>query len=128
MPPKSLTRLVGPKQPLHGMLPFVHMEKYFNGTSSRIEGIGLETLARESQMKHDYAFQPPTENDTELDIGGSYQFRERGEYHLFNPTTISKLQHAVRSSSYETFRQYSDAVNNHNRQLAGHAADAHRSA
>jgi glutamate synthase (NADPH) large chain len=93
------------------------VEKYFTGTPSRIEGIGLETLARESQMKHDYAFQPPTENDTELDIGGSYQFRERGEYHLFNPTTISKLQHAVRSSSYETFRQYSDAVNNHNRQL-----------
>ncbi len=93
------------------------VEKYFTGTPSRIEGIGLDTLARECQLKHDHAFQPPTENEPELEVGGSYQYRARGEYHLFNPTTISRLQHAVRSSSYETFKEYSDAVNNHNLQM-----------
>jgi glutamate synthase domain-containing protein 2/glutamate synthase domain-containing protein 1/glutamate synthase domain-containing protein 3 len=93
------------------------VEKYFTGTPSRIEGIGLDALAREARLKHEHAFQPQTENDTELAVGGSYQYRVRGEYHLFNPTTISKLQHAVRRSSYKTFKEYSDAVNDHNRQL-----------
>jgi glutamate synthase domain-containing protein 2/glutamate synthase domain-containing protein 3 len=93
------------------------VEKYFTGTPSRIEGVGLDALAHEARLKHDYAFQPPTENDTELAVGGNYQYRIRGEYHLFNPATISKLQHAVRRSSYETFKEYSDAVNDHNRQL-----------
>ena len=93
------------------------VQKYFTGTPSRIEGIGLETLARECRMRHSHAIQPPTESDPELDVGGSYQFRARGEYHLFNPTTISRLQHAVRSSSYETFREYSEAVNNQSREM-----------
>ena len=93
------------------------VEKYFTGTPSRIEGSGLDTLARECKLKHDHAFQPATESDPELDVGGSYQFRARGEYHLFNPTTISKLQHAVRNSSFETFKEYSDAVNDQNLQI-----------
>ena len=72
------------------------VEKYFTGTSSRIEGIGLDVIAREAQMKHEHAFKPLIESDTELEVGGSYQYRVRGEFHLFNPMTISKLQHAVR--------------------------------
>ena len=62
------------------------------------EGIGLGVLAREAQMKHEYAFGPVTEFDTELAVGGSYHFRTNGEYHLLNPETISKLQHAVRQN------------------------------
>src|SRR5213079_3549160 len=70
------------------------VDKYFTGTASRIEGVGLDVLAREAQMKHSHAFHPVTDSATELEVGGSYQYRIRGEYHLFNPLTVSKLQHA----------------------------------
>ncbi len=93
------------------------VEKYFTGTPSRIEGVGLDVLAREAQLKHDFAFRPVTESDTELETGGSYQYRIRGEFHLLNPSTVSKLQHAVRQQSFATFREFSDLVNNQSRQL-----------
>src|SRR5208337_3761454 len=63
------------------------------------------------------AMQAPAESDTELEIGGSYQYRERGERHLLNPLTISKLQHAVRQSSYPTFQEYAKIVNGQSRNL-----------
>ena len=56
------------------------IEDYFPGTASRIEGVGLGVLAREAQMKHDYAFQPLTDSETDLVVGGQYQYREGGEY------------------------------------------------
>jgi glutamate synthase (NADPH) large chain len=93
------------------------VEKYFTGTSSRIEGIGIDVLAREAMMKHEFAMQPPHESDTELRVGGEYQFRVRGEKHLLNPTTISKLQHAVRESKFETFQEFADIVNQQNHDL-----------
>src|SRR5207302_10743993 len=93
------------------------VEKYFTGTASRIEGVGLDVLAREARMKHEHAFQPITNADTELAVGGNYQYRSRGEYHLFNPLTVSKLQHAVRQDSYETFREYTDLIDNQNTTL-----------
>ena len=93
------------------------VEKYFTGTASRIDGVGLEVLAREAKMKHDLAFHPMTEADTELPVGGNYQYRVRGEYHLLNPLTISKLQHAVRQETYESFEEYSRLINDQNRQL-----------
>jgi glutamate synthase domain-containing protein 2/glutamate synthase domain-containing protein 1/glutamate synthase domain-containing protein 3 len=86
------------------------VDKYFTGTTSRIDGIGLGVLAREGQMKHEHAFRPITEFETELAPGGDYHFRANGEYHSLNPLTISKLQHAVRQSSYQTFQEYSDLV------------------
>ncbi len=93
------------------------VDKYFTGTASRIEGVGLEVLAREAQMKHSHAFRTLTDSSTELDVGGSYQYRIRGEYHLFNPLTVSKLQHAVRQQSYATFKEYTELVNNQSKQL-----------
>jgi glutamate synthase (NADPH/NADH) large chain len=90
---------------------------YFPGTASRIEGVGLEVLAREAQMKHSYAFQPLTESETELVVGGQYQYRVDGEYHLLNPLTISKLQHAVRQNNPTTFQEYTDLIDNQNRNL-----------
>jgi glutamate synthase (NADPH/NADH) large chain len=93
------------------------VDKYFTGTSSRIEGIDLGVLAREAAIKHDHAFRPMTEADTELDVGGKYQYRARGEYHLFNPLTISKLQHSVRSSSYASYKEYAELINDQSRQL-----------
>src|SRR5215470_14230962 len=93
------------------------VDKYFTGTASRIEGVGLDVLAREAKIKHDHAFQPVTNADTELAVGGNYQYRIRGEYHLFNPLTVSKLQHAVRQESYSTFREYTDLIDKENVQL-----------
>jgi glutamate synthase domain-containing protein 2/glutamate synthase domain-containing protein 1/glutamate synthase domain-containing protein 3 len=93
------------------------VQAYFPGTASRIEGVGLDVLAREAQMKHAYAFQPLTESETELVVGGHYQYREGGEYHLLNPATISKLQHAVRTNSAATFQEYTDLIDGQNRNL-----------
>ncbi|MGH9375834.1 MAG: glutamate synthase large subunit, partial [Terriglobia bacterium] len=93
------------------------VERYFTGTASRIEGVGIEVLARESLTRHEFALQPPAESETELRVGGEYQFRVRGERHLLNPETVSKLQHAVRQSKFETFREFADIVNRQNRDL-----------
>jgi len=86
------------------------VEAYFAGTTSRIEGVGLEVLAREAQMKHEHSLRPLTEFDTELAIGGVYHQRTNGEYHLLNPLTIGTLQQAVRQESYKTFEEYTDLI------------------
>src|SRR5581483_9834686 len=93
------------------------VDKYFTGTVSRVEGVSLEVLAQEAALKHRHAFFPITESDTELAVGGNYHYRVRGEYHLINPLTISKLQHAVRQESPQTFREYTDLIDKENRQL-----------
>ncbi len=93
------------------------VDKYFTGTASRIEGVGLDVIAREAQMKHEFAFRPLTESETELDIGGQYQFRVHGEYHMINPLTISKLQHSVRQGSYKTYKEFSDLINDQSQHL-----------
>ncbi len=79
------------------------VDAYFSGTTSRIGGVGLSVLAREAQMKHEFAFRPMTDSDTELAVGGGYNFRVNGEYHLLNPDTISKLQHSVREGNFKSF-------------------------
>jgi len=93
------------------------IDSYFAGTTSRIEGIGLSVLAAEAQLKHEYAFRPLTEFETELAVGGSYHQRVNGEYHLLNPLTISKLQQAVRQESFKTFQEYTDLIDNQNANL-----------
>src|SRR5580658_6851795 len=93
------------------------IDRYFTGTASRIEGVGLDVLAREAKMKHDYALEAVSETDTELEVGGSYQYRVRGEHHLVNPLTVSKLQHAVQQESFATFQEYSALVNNQSKAL-----------
>jgi glutamate synthase (NADPH/NADH) large chain len=93
------------------------VDKYFTGTVSRVAGVGLDVLAQEAIQKHRYAFHPVTESDTELAVGGNYQYRASGEYHLYNPQTIAKLQHAVRSESAQTFQEYTDLIDKQERQL-----------
>jgi glutamate synthase domain-containing protein 2/glutamate synthase domain-containing protein 3 len=93
------------------------VDTYFSGTASRIQGVSLDLLAREALLKHAHAFQPLTESETELVVGGRYQFREGGEYHLLNPETISKLQHAVRQNNPATFQEYTDLLDDQNRHL-----------
>ena len=94
------------------------IDKYFTGTASRIEGIGLEVMAEEARRKHEFAFRPVTDSETELDVGGNYAYRAKGEYHLLNPFTISKLQHAIRNDSYSTYKEYAEHINNQARHLS----------
>ncbi|MGI9104282.1 MAG: glutamate synthase large subunit [Terriglobales bacterium] len=93
------------------------VDRYFTGTPSRIGGVGMEVLSREAAMKHAHAFRPVTDSEPELAIGGNYAFRANGEYHLINPTTVSKLQHAVRNASYATFKEFTDAIDDQSRNL-----------
>ena len=93
------------------------IDKYFTGTASRIEGVGLDVLAREAKLKHDLAYHPLNESDTELPTGGSYAYRIRGEYHLYNPATISKMQHAVSQNRFDTFEEFTDLINKQNEHL-----------
>jgi glutamate synthase (NADPH/NADH) large chain len=93
------------------------VDQYFTGTPSRIEGVDLGVLAREVMLRHGYAFQKVSDSAPELETGGQYHYRADGEYHQFNPQTISKLQQAVRSSSYKTYQEYAKLVNDQSRQL-----------
>src|SRR3984885_14788499 len=93
------------------------IDSYFAGTTSRLEGIGLSVLAAEARMKHEYAFRPLTEFETELSVGGNYHQRVNGEYHLLNPQTISKLQQAVRQDSFKTFQEYTDLIDKQSAEL-----------
>ena len=93
------------------------VDRYFPGTASRVEGVGLDVIAREAVMKHSYAYRPLTESETDLVVGGQYQYREGGEYHLLNPLTISKVQHAVQQNNFKTFQEYTDLIDSSNRTL-----------
>jgi glutamate synthase domain-containing protein 2/glutamate synthase domain-containing protein 1/glutamate synthase domain-containing protein 3 len=93
------------------------VDRYFTGTPSRVEGVDLDVLAREAQLKHQFAMEPVSDSATELDMGGSYHYRVKGEYHLLNPQTVSKLQHAVRQDSFATFQEYSQLVDEQSKQL-----------
>ena len=93
------------------------VDRYFTGTASRIEGVSMEVLAREALMKHEFAMRAPSESETELRVGGEYQYRVRGEKHLLNPSTIAKLQHAVQQTKFETYQEFANIVNQQNRDL-----------
>jgi len=94
------------------------IDKYFTWTASRIEGAGLDVIAGEVQLRHKHAFpERATVNGTTLDAGGEYQWRADGEPHLFNPITIHTLQKAVRTDSYEAYRQYAALVNEQDSQF-----------
>ena len=93
------------------------IEAYFAGTPSVIAGIGLYEIATETVRRHDFAFGKHRTQTAELDVGGDYAFRIRGEQHVWTPETISLLQHAVRSNNYELFQKYTTKVNNQTRKL-----------
>jgi glutamate synthase domain-containing protein 2/glutamate synthase domain-containing protein 3 len=90
------------------------VDEYFTGTSSPIEGVGLPVLAHEAIEKHAFAYRTLSDADPELAVGGYYQYRINGERHSINPETVSKLQHAVRRSSYATFQEYSKLIDEQN--------------
>ncbi len=86
------------------------IDRYFTWTESRIEGVGIDTLADEVSRRHRHAFPERQLNGAALDPGGQYQWRNDGEYHLFNPETVHKLQLACRTNNYKVFKEYSQAV------------------
>ena len=96
------------------------VDRYFTGTVSRLGGIGLEQVAREVAARHAIAHpkRPEERAHRRLELGGEYQWRREGEHHLFNPTTVFKLQHATRAKRYDVFKEYSDAVNDQSKRLA----------
>ncbi len=85
----------------------------FTGTTSRLGGVGFDTLAEEVSQRHVRAF--PVDgvraSHRELETGADYQWRREGEPHLFNPQTVFKLQHSTRSGKYDIFKEYTKAVN-----------------
>ncbi|MFN7244162.1 MAG: glutamate synthase-related protein, partial [Dietzia cercidiphylli] len=95
-------------------------DEYFTGSVSPIDGIGLDEIAEDVARRHRFAFLPRPEEAAhrELEIGGEYQWRREGEYHLFNPDTVFKLQHSTRSGRYEIFKEYSRLVDDQSERLA----------
>ncbi|MFO7301121.1 MAG: glutamate synthase large subunit [Acidobacteriota bacterium] len=93
------------------------VDRYFTSTSSRIGGIDFDVLAEEVRRRHERAFSVPVPGELDLEPGGEYQWRRDGEYHLFNPETVYKLQHATRTGQFEIFRQYSRLVDDQSRKL-----------
>jgi glutamate synthase (NADPH/NADH) large chain len=85
------------------------IEEYFPGTVSRIGGIDVATIERETLMRHRAAY-IDVEDQTDLELGGLYQWRLRGERHLHNPDTIQKLQHAARTDDYALYREYARLI------------------
>ena len=96
------------------------VERYFAGTVSQVEGIGLEEVAADALERHrsGWSDRPSELAHRDLDPGGDWQWRREGEHHLFNPETVFKLQHATRSKSYKIFKQYSRAVDDQSERLA----------
>ncbi len=102
-----------------GLAPDV-IDRYFTGTVSRLGGIGLDVIAAEVARRHAQAY-PTRENlraHRALETGGEYQWRREGEYHLFNPDTVFKLQHATRSGRYDVFKEYTRLVDDQSAHLA----------
>jgi len=93
------------------------IDRYFTWTPSRIEGVGIEVIAQEVLMRHQHAFPDRPVDGHAIESGGQYQWREDGEFHLFNPQTIHKLQAAVRSGSYKLFKEYSALVDEQGKNL-----------
>lgn len=87
------------------------VDAYFTGATSRIEGMGLDEIAKETLAKHFYAFSRKEVPVDRLTVGGLYQWKRKGEFHLFNPTTVHLLQYSTRMNDYNTFKKYTKAVN-----------------
>jgi glutamate synthase (NADPH/NADH) large chain len=91
--------------------------KYFAGTHTRIEGVGLAEIAEETARRHGEAFGDEQVYKTALDVGGEYAFRSRGEEHAWNAETVSLLQHAVRGNSQERYRSFAKVLNEQSERL-----------
>jgi len=94
------------------------VDKYFTGSTSRIEGMGLDEIAKETLAKHYFAFSRKDIPVDRLPVGGVYQWKRKGEFHLFNPQTIHLLQYSTRMNDYNLFKKYSKLVNDQSESAA----------
>ncbi|MBD2542806.1 glutamate synthase large subunit [Planktothricoides raciborskii] len=93
------------------------IKKYFTWTASRIEGVDLETIAKEAILRHSHAFPDRQTNGHTLDVGGEYQWRKDGEEHLLSPQVIHALQQAVQQNDYNLYKQYAAGINEQNQKF-----------
>ena len=94
------------------------IDRFFTHTTSRVSGVGIDVIAEEVRLRHDRAFGRRPAGTPELEAGGEYQWRRDGEFHLFNPETVFKLQHATRSGQYSIFKDYTRSVDQQNQKRA----------
>jgi len=87
------------------------VDKYFTGAVSRIGGLGLDEIAKETLIKHNRIFKLANRPDAILPTGGNYKWKRKGEQHLFNPQTIHLLQNSTRRNDYTIYKQYAKLVN-----------------
>ncbi|MFZ5566756.1 MAG: glutamate synthase-related protein [Pseudomonadota bacterium] len=87
------------------------IEKYFTGTPSRVQGIGVFEMAEEAIRMHKAAYGNDPVLATMLDAGGEYAWRTRGEEHMWTPDAIAKLQHSTRANSFNTYKEYAQIIN-----------------
>jgi glutamate synthase (NADPH/NADH) large chain len=87
------------------------VDKYFTGTASRVEGIGVFEIAEETIRNHEAAFSDDPVLETMLDAGGEYAWRARGEEHMWTPDVIAKLQHSTRANNFSTYKEYAQLIN-----------------
>ncbi len=90
-------------------------KKYFTGTPSRVQGIGVFDIAEEAIRMHKAAFGDDPVLETMLDAGGEYAWRARGEEHMWSPDAIAKLQHSTRANNWNTYKEYAELINDQNR-------------
>ena len=94
------------------------VDKYFERTASRIQGVGLDVISQEVAMRHARAFDERFLTDQSLMDGGFYQWRKNGEHHLFNPMSIHLLQKSTRLGDYAIYKQYAQTINNQSKKFA----------
>ncbi len=87
------------------------VKKYFTGTASRVEGIGVFKIAEEAIRMHKAAFSDDPVLESMLDAGGEYAWRARGEEHMWTPDAIAKLQHSTRANNWSTYKEYAQIIN-----------------
>ena len=91
------------------------VDKYFSGTTTNVEGIGVFEVAEEAIRVHKAAFGGDPVLANTLDAGGEYAFRVRGEEHMWTPDAIAKLQHSTRNNSFQTYKEYAQIINDQSR-------------
>jgi len=89
--------------------------KFFTGTASQVEGMGVFEIAEEALRMHRAAFSDDPVLANMLDAGGEYAWRVRGENHMWTPDAIAKLQHSTRSNNWNTYKEYAQLINDQNR-------------
>ena len=96
------------------------LDEYFTGLHCPTGGIDLDEIAADVAARHALAYldRPDERAHRELEVGGEYQWRREGEYHLFNPDTVFKLQHSTRTGQYSIFKEYTKLVDDQSERLA----------